>query len=106
MVQRKRTSSESNASSSCDDKRARLAFLGKAAYASQSAITFLLADIREQGLPDAISRKSQYRVREDACRREITHYGPMINERTVRLANAKEYRIGFALFVVFVFVST
>ena len=72
------------ASSSSSKRKARnleLISLGRASYASHSAISKLLAHISEHGLPETYDRSAQFRARKDICRKDVSGYGPLVVER-------------------------
>ena len=59
-------------------KHERLAInLGREAFVTKSGIQSLLRNVRDEGLPEAFSRRSQYRARK-AIAGTQTIYGPLI----------------------------
>ena len=58
----------------------RLVDLHHGSYVSQSALTCVLKDIREKGLPNAVSRRAQYRSYADLNDRRSTPYGPVVQD--------------------------
>ena len=56
----------------------RLVALHHGSYVSQNALTFVLKDIKENGLPDALSRRSQYRAYEKSNASRETPYGVVV----------------------------
>ena len=60
------------------DRSLELISLGRASYASKSAIASLLAVIDAEGLPETYSRTAQYRARKDICRERAGQYGPLV----------------------------
>ena len=95
MVKRKCATDDTKSSAASSAQPHRLAFLGRSSFATKSAIDKLLRDIDGNGLPDAFSRKSQYRERKEMCRDIMTPYGPLIEELSVPLDDGKPYEIGF-----------
>lgn len=74
----------SMASSSSSKRKAcdlELVSLGRASYASHSAISKLLAHISEHGLPETYDRSAQFRARKDICRKDVNGYGPLVVDR-------------------------
>ena len=57
---------------------------GRRSYASSSAIEQLLLDVKENGIPDAISRRSRHRQRKTRCS-ETMKYGKLIENLEVPL---------------------
>ena len=55
-----------------------LVSLGRASYASKSAIDKLLAHVDKNGLPETYDRGAQYRARKDICKKRSGEYGPLI----------------------------
>ena len=73
----------SMASSSSSKRKAcdlELVSLGRASYASHSAISKLLAHISEHGPPETYDRSAQFRARKDICRKDVNGYGPLVVE--------------------------
>ena len=67
------------ASSSSKRRRSlELVSLGRASYASHSAISKLLAHVSEHGIPDTYDRQAQYRARKDLCRTNVDGYGTLV----------------------------
>ena len=64
----------------------RLTCLGRESHASQSAIEKLLRTVREEGIPDAFSRASQYRARKKACAHE-TAFGRLVETMELPCTN-------------------
>ena len=62
-----------------DDDASRLVALHRGPYLSQSALTSILRDVRDHGLPAITSRTSQLRAHEKLCH-VITPYGPAVQE--------------------------
>ena len=67
--------------------------LGRYSYASDTAIAKLLADIRENGMPEAISRNSRYRERKKLCG-QITKYGKVVETLELDVGGPKTVSIG------------
>jgi len=79
-----RLSMASMASSSSSKRKAcdlELVSLGRASYASHSAISKLLAHISEHGLPETYDRSAQFRARKEICRKDVNGYGPLVVDR-------------------------
>lgn len=78
------------ASSSTDSRPAKFARLeslrGKSPYVSQSALAGIIADIRENGLPDNTSRASMQRATQFSLEQH-DQYGPLLEK--LELANNK-----------------
>ena len=73
-----------------DDKEERCAdllSLGRASYVSQSGITSLLKSIEKEGLPEAFSRKTQYRQRKAKCALETNALGPLVVQQSFTVAH-------------------
>ena len=62
-----------------DDRCLQLTSLGRSSFVSKSGIEKLLASVKEDGLPDTYSRKSQYEARKHLCRTQ-TPYGKLVEE--------------------------
>ena len=61
-----------------EDRAFELVSLGRASYASKSAIEKLLAHVDKNGLPETYDRGALYRARKDICRKRSGEYGPLI----------------------------
>ena len=61
------------------EKRARLTSLRKRSYVSQSGIERLLTAIRDDGLPAAFNKRTQYTARKTLAS-QPTPYGRLVNE--------------------------
>ena len=59
--------------------------LGRSSYASHSAISKLLAHVREHGLPDTYDRNAQFRARKAVPRSDVAGYGPLVVNREMEL---------------------
>ena len=68
-----------------EDRAFELVSLGRASYASKSAIEKLLAHVDKNGLPETYDRGAQYRARKDICRKRSGEYGPLIVDTQVPL---------------------
>ena len=77
-----------------DERTIQLASLGRASFASRSAIAGLLKGVREDGLPDACSRRSQYRARKDTSHTS-TPYGEIVVQVPVALEKGGSIDLGF-----------
>ena len=66
-------------------KRYRINDFSRNSYASKSAISSILKDVRDNGIPKAISRASQYRAKKGAINVE-TDYGPLHKNITIPLS--------------------
>ena len=60
--------------------------LGRASYASHSAISKLLAHVHEHGLPETYDRSAQFRARKELCRTNVDGYGPLVVNREMALS--------------------
>ena len=58
-------------------KKVRVADFGRKSHVSAAALSSLLAQVREEGLPDAFSRRTQYRERA-AITNAQTSFGPLL----------------------------
>ena len=85
----------SKRTSKADDRNFELISLGRASYASHSAISSLTKHLKEHGLPEASSRSSQYRARKDICRQREGDYGPLIVDKELALANGEPQQVSF-----------
>jgi len=77
-----------------DERYRELASLGRASFVSKSGIENLLAEVKESGLPDAFSRRSQYRARKHVCYTQ-TDYGPLVVEKDVTTIKGHPMKMGF-----------
>ena len=76
-------------------KHERLAInLGREAFVTKSGIQSLLRNVRDEGLPEAFSRRSQYRARK-AIAGTQTIYGPLIENETIQLTKNRELALGY-----------
>lgn len=88
-------------SSQCMSKKRKdrdpfeLTSLGRASYASRSAITSLLDHINEHGIPETYDRKSQYLARKEVSRQERTEYGPLVVDVNMPLAKGGDQKMSF-----------
>jgi hypothetical protein len=71
------------------DRAFHLASLGRASYASKSAIDGLLADIDKHGMPETYDRRAQYRARKEICRQREGDYGPLVVDTQLPLKGGK-----------------
>ena len=71
------------------DRAFHLASLGRASYASKSAIAGLLADIEKYGMPETYDRSAQYRARKEICRQRQGDYGPLVVDTQLPLKGGK-----------------
>ena len=81
------------ASSSSLKRRANnleLISLGRASYASHSAMSKLLAYISEHGLPETHDRSAQFRARKDICTTDVNGYGPLVVHRQMAAENGED----------------
>ena len=81
------------ASSSSLKRRANnleLISLGRASYASHSAMSKLLAYISEHGLPETRDRSAQFRARKDICKTDVNGYGPLVVNRQMAAENGED----------------
>lgn len=62
-----------------DARYSSLMCLGRDAYVSQSGMQSLMNAVKEEGLPEAYSRGTQYRARKSVCG-ELTPYGRLVEE--------------------------
>ena len=76
------------------DKVEDLMSLGRASYASKSAIAGLCAHIRKHGVPDASDRRAQFRARKHMCQ-TATPYGNMVVELPVAFTDGRSAKLGF-----------
>ena len=60
-----------------DERCHRLISLGKSSFVSKSGIEQLLSDVKKNDLPDAFSRRTQYRARKRVCQIQ-TPYGKLV----------------------------
>ena len=67
------------------DRAFELVSLGRASYASKSAITSLLAHIDAEGMPGAYDRMAQYRARKEICRNRSGDYGPLVTDMQLNI---------------------
>lgn len=81
--------------SKADDRSFELISLGRASYASHSAISSLMNHVKTHGLPEATSRSQQYRARKDICRQREGDYGPLVVDRELALANGEPKQVSF-----------
>lgn len=72
-----------------------LTSLGRASYASKSAIASLLAHVSEHGIPETYDRTSQFRARKEVSRESRTEYGPLVVDLNVPLAKGGETKLSF-----------
>ena len=66
--------------------------LGKESYASQSAISNLVAHIRKHGAPETYSRASQYRARKEICS-TVTQYGTICQQVSLPTSKGGEISV-------------
>ena len=59
------------------ERHHKLARLGKSSFVSQSGMSHLIKAIKEEGIPDASSRITQYRARKVVCNSQ-TPYGTLV----------------------------
>jgi hypothetical protein len=76
-----------------EERRAKLASLGRKSYVSQSGIASLLTSIKEAGAPDAFSRGSQYRARKSVCSTD-TPFGKLVTKVDLARKDGKPCTIG------------
>ena len=80
-----------SAMASSSSKRPRdnieLISLGRASYASHSAISKLLAHVSEHGVPETYDRSAQFRARKAVRREDVSGYGPLVVDRTMPLSS-------------------
>jgi hypothetical protein len=76
------------------DRAFELVSLGRASYASHSAIAKLLAEIDAHGLPETYDRSAQYRARKEVCR-TVTPYGTLVTDVQVPLAIGGDQKMTF-----------
>ena len=77
------------------DRAFELVSLGRASYASKSAIASLLAHIDAEGLPESYDRAAQYRARKEICRNRSGDYGPLVIDVQVPLEGGKNQTMSF-----------
>ncbi len=58
------------------DKAFEIVSLGRASYASHSAIDRLLKEVKQNGIPDTFDRSAQHRARLEVCN-TLTPYGTL-----------------------------
>ena len=95
MNARKKGASKSASCSQPADKCARLAMLGRSSYVTKSGIEGLLKSVGDEGIPDASSRRSQYRARKELVCERSTPYGPLVEEKMIHMIDGAEYTVGF-----------
>ncbi len=77
------------------DRAFELVSLGRASYASKSAIEKLLAQIDANGVPETYDRSAQYRARKDICRKRVGEYGPLVCDVQLPLATGTTQTMSF-----------
>ena len=105
MSKRKTTATDASGFKASKSERAiQLASLGRASYASKSAIHQLLAHIDTHGLPETYSRAAQYKARREICRNPAsTEYGPLVTDVQATLLDGSLQR--FSMQNVFAFLQ-
>lgn len=77
--------------------------LGRASYASHSAISKLLAHISEHGLPETFDRSAQFRARKEICKTDVNGYGSLVVNRQMAAERGEDitgtFQNPFAAFV-------
>ena len=76
-------------SDSCTDKAFELVSLGRASYASKSAIASLLQHVDQHGVPETYDRFAQYKARKEVCRKRQGEYGPLVIDKPLTLGSGK-----------------
>ena len=76
------------------DKAFELVSLGRASYASHSAIDRLLKEVREHGIPETFDRSAQYRARLEVCS-TLTPYGTLTSTAQAPLSKGGHQPITF-----------
>ena len=71
-----------------------LCMLGEKSHVSQRGIVELLADIKKNRIPDAVSRSTQYMARKKMVSIE-TPYGPLVQQMIMKRAGKPDVTIGF-----------
>ena len=69
--------------------------LGRSSYVTKSGIEGLLKSVGDEGIPDASSRRSQYRARKELVCERSTPYGPLVEEKMIHMIDGAEYTVGF-----------
>ena len=96
MTKKKRklgAAADAEAGPSTRQRYERLCSLGKSSHVTQSGLDKLLADCKENGMPESFSRRTQYRAREDICTTD-TMYGPLVTEKTLN-CKGERVKVGF-----------
>ena len=70
------------------ERHHKLARLGKSSFVSQSGISHLIKAIKEEGIPDASSRITQYRARKAVCNSQ-TPYGTLVQRVQATMKNGE-----------------
>ena len=87
-------SSGTNTPKTLHERQRDLALLGRASYASKSAIDKLLKGVARDGLPDTYDRSAQYRARKNLCSTD-TNYGRLVDIATLKTHMVQLWRLGF-----------
>ena len=72
-----------------NDKAFELVSLGRASYASKSAIASLLQHVEQHGVPETFDRFAQYKARKEVCRERQGEYGPLVIDKPLTLGSGE-----------------
>ena len=89
MSEKKRSHDSLSTSSRYD----RLGELGRKSYVSKSGIARLLQTVKDESIPEAFSRSTQYRARKETVER-TTQYGKLVTTIPLKLLDGSEVNLG------------
>ena len=96
MMKKQKTQHGGSASSDAPPNRPQFIDFGRESHVTASALHKIFKQIREQGMPDAISRSTGARQRHAiAC--QSTFFGPLVREVEVNLKKWKEIETACAI---------
>ena len=85
----------SSSSTSTGERYRQLTRLGQESYASKSAIESLRKSIKKDGVPEAFSRRTQYRARKATVSEDHGGYGPLVEEVALETHDGETLKVGF-----------
>ena len=87
-----------SAASRVEDTRSRYdrlaVSLGRTSFVTKRGIDALLRNVRDEGMPTAFSRRSQYRARKHVCNTN-TLYGPLVESEKFNAGGKHEFDLGY-----------